>query len=107
MHSGRRLAFSVGGAIIAVPLIFMVAVLMGGGHGTYLPAIFFFPYAMLLAILVTNHISPICVAFAVLQYPVYGLALAYSSKKRASLIFAMHFALVVLALLLKPGSFID
>lgn len=47
---------------------------MGGGHGTYLPAIFLFPWGMM-GIVWENTITMPFINIALLQYPLYGMLL--------------------------------
>jgi hypothetical protein len=56
----------------------------GMGHGSYKPAMLFFPYAMVLTIF-TNTISNPLIVLALLQYPLYGAAIASPTGTRKKL----------------------
>ena len=57
---------------LLTPLLLIAAVFaMGGGHGTYIPAMSLFPFGML-GILFQDRISFPFIIIALLQFPFYG-----------------------------------
>ena len=52
----------------------------GGGHGSYVPAIVCFPFAMLLSIQVGAITLPF-LALALAQFPFYGAVLAWAGLR--------------------------
>ena len=75
MATGVALAVVVFGAVAAFATVGAAA----GGHGTYLPAKVFFPFAMLSS-LVTG--SGLALVVAVLQFPIYAVASAVAILRR-------------------------
>lgn len=73
----------------------------GGGHGTYVPAILFFPYTMLGSV-ATQQIQAAHMVVAALQFPAYGFYLAQNLTKRKVLILSgIHVAVAVATVLSK------
>ena len=70
------------GAAITPLAIASVIPSAGAGHGTYWMAKVLFPYTMLLAGLNDDSITHPMLALGLIQFPIYGLALAMSSVKR-------------------------
>ena len=59
---------------LITPICYLLGGLFsGGGHSLY-PMIFFFPYAMLLSLLVQNVSWITALPFFALQFPLYGAA---------------------------------
>jgi hypothetical protein len=67
----QELAAAVVGAVLTVPALGLTIFAAGGGHGTYLPAIFLFPFTMLGAA-IFGSINPALIALALFQFPMYG-----------------------------------
>jgi hypothetical protein len=84
--------------------LFAVAMVMGGGHGTYIPAIAIFPFGMLVAMVLTGQITWVSVFLAIAQFPVYGFAASGGSRKASLILATIHVGAVALALLFRPGS---
>ena len=68
------------GAAASLPLLVWSFFSMGGGHGSYLPAILCFPYAMLLSIGAQSITVPLLL-FALAQFPIYGGVLGWSDAR--------------------------
>ncbi len=83
-------------------LLFFIAVnAAGAGHGTYIPAIVFFPYAMAIAVPLGNISLPL-VVLALVQYPAYGAVIGatWQSRRRSTVwmtVAWLHAAAVLLA----------
>ena len=72
--------------LIAALVITPVALLLGigsagAGHGNYRLAMMLFPYT-LLSTAVFDSITPPFIILAIVQFPLYGLALGYANKKK-------------------------
>jgi hypothetical protein len=57
--------------LLTIPLLFIAVLFMGGGHGSYKPAIILFPFG-LIGILLSDTITLPFIILGVIQYPVYG-----------------------------------
>lgn len=88
---------------ISVGLLFVVVLLMGGGHGTYLPAKIIYPYSMILAGL-KNEIGILAIVLAVLQVPFYVLILSKKPNWKYFII-VIHCIAIFFALTIKKGVF--
>lgn len=97
---------------IPVTAISIVAAIffMGGGHGTYIPTIFLFPYSMLITLLYGKGTIPIAIGLT--QFLVYGLITDLTKLlKRKSLaqvelgIYVLHLVIAVYVTLSKGDSF--
>lgn len=79
-----------------------------GGHGSYLPAAILFPFTMLFSVAV-GVVSPVLLAVAIAQYPVYGLLLAFGrhSRRKWAELACVHavFAVVAFFLVMESKSF--
>ena len=93
-------------SLIVTPVLLIIAVFfMGGGHGTYIPAMFLFPWGMVNTIW-QDHLTDLSIILSILQYPVYGIFIDKSlrSRKRSSvmltigIIIATHMILCALIL---------
>src|SRR5438105_4422954 len=60
------------GALITIPFLALAVFCAGGGHGTYAPAKFLFPVAMIFAV-GRESITPPIIGLALVQFPLYGL----------------------------------
>jgi hypothetical protein len=65
--------------LISLVLLLLVMYVAGGGHGSYLPAIFLFPWALLAVVWSASISSPV-LWLVLVQYPVYGLVLDKSKE---------------------------
>lgn len=96
--------------LLTIPLLFIAVLFMGGGHGTYIPAIGLFPFG-LIGSLFYDRITTAFVIIAFLQYPVYGFIIDKAIQKRKGkivlpLIVLLHITLAVLIVVLKGESWI-
>jgi hypothetical protein len=83
---------------LLTPLLLVVVVfLMGGGHGTYAPAILFFPTG-LVSFSIFGQLRTPFIILAVIQFPTYGLLFdkLKNKAKTISFILVFHFALVII-----------
>jgi hypothetical protein len=80
-RASKFAAYAVGfvtGLLIEGPTL-MAAVISGGiGHGDYAAARALFPASMLLTLLEGDTIGPISITVGLLQFPIYGLLVAWS-----------------------------
>lgn len=104
------LGVGLGASVFFGVLSFLLA---GAGHGTYVPMILCFPYAMGLAALHGSIEIP-HIALALLQFPVYGAVLGVTRfKGRTGRLWAalgtLHVASVALAVFAaaKGGNFLQ
>jgi hypothetical protein len=66
---------------IVTPIALFVGVASGGvGHGDYLAAMILFPYTMLSAAVFDSITFPFII-LAIVQFPLYGVALGYANEK--------------------------
>src|SRR6266404_697210 len=71
----------LGGAGVGLVAGVFAGWLAGGGHGTCLPAILLFPYAMGGALALGTS-DPALLAVALIQYPVYGALIGAADDRR-------------------------
>ena len=69
------------GIPLTIPTLALAAVSAGAGHGDYGLARLFFPIPMLMT-LVTGSLVPEPLAFALVQFPLYGFACARAMNSR-------------------------
>lgn len=98
------------GALVGMAAMVIAVALAGGGHGTYIPAVALFPLPMITT-LVTGSVTPVAIALAFVQFPLYGLAVGSapaSRRERALLTLALVHVLLVAAAFtaLLGGEFI-
>jgi hypothetical protein len=98
------------GAALGIFAAQVSVVAAGGGHGSYFPAVVFFPFTML-SVLVTESISIPAMVLALAQFPCYGLAIGSAMAGRharlGAVLAAVHGAAVLLALAtLRGGDFL-
>lgn len=80
-------------------LILLVVFLMGGGHGTYIPAILLFPFGMIGTTFQDSITSPF-VVLGIIQFPFYGyLVDILNGNKLKYLILIFHILLVIIVLI--------
>ncbi len=83
--------------LISIPLtvfgIIICVFLMGGGHGTYTPTIYLFPYAMLTALL-EKTIGPTSIILGLIQFTVYGLIFDLTKTTKRALLFKVTLLLL-------------
>jgi hypothetical protein len=86
MYSQRAI-FSFLGACILTPFAVISALVeAGAGHGSYFVAKLFFPYTMLSTHLFEIITTPF-ILLALVQFPFYGLLLAYGAWKQRYCLF--------------------
>jgi len=96
---------SAAGGILALAIAVLCA---GAGHGTYLPAMLLFPYAMLMSVgghTITND----AIVLGLLQYPGYGLFLGVCGlvgkfRIAATILAAIHMLALVACICLLGGG---
>lgn len=81
---------------------------MGGGHGTYVPAMVIFPLGLLNTIF-SDHLSVPFIILGIIQFPFYGFILdkasqTQKSKLVAPILITMHIILAVLIIYLKSEN---
>ncbi|HEX7706491.1 MAG TPA: hypothetical protein VF701_08545 [Thermoanaerobaculia bacterium] len=64
------------GALVGTLGMLIAVYLAGAGHGTYVPAVALFPVPMITTLLTGSVISPLAIALAFIQFPVYGFIVA-------------------------------
>jgi hypothetical protein len=82
---------------------------MGGGHGTYTPTIYLFPYAMLTS-LAEGRIGTISIVLGLIQFLTYGLIVDLTKgTKRAflagAILILLHSLTIALVLISKGDKF--
>lgn len=103
MKPGLILGLSV---LLGATSVVVAVMFASGGHGTYLPAKLLFPFTMLLT-LFGGPIGVGGIAAAVLQFPLYGAAVAAGAgtgqaRRVAAVVAGVHAVVVALALVLVP-----
>lgn len=87
------------GILVALPAIFISVDSGGAGHGHYVAARALFPLAMLLT-RVEGSIGVLSVSAALLQFPLYGAVLGWSTSRAqygvAILLAVLHLALAII-----------
>jgi hypothetical protein len=97
------------GVLVCIPLVFVTIFATGAGHGTYLPARLFFPFAMFSTFICGSITAPF-VVIGLVQFPFYGLLSGISFRLghlRASLvgIVVVHLLAVALNFIIHSESF--
>jgi hypothetical protein len=97
-------------SLIATPFALLLGLDSGGaGHGNYILAAILFPYT-LLSTAVSGTIKAAFVGVAVVQFPVYGVILAFAGGRRSFVAMALaclHITAVALCFLLASDNFIN
>lgn len=88
-------------SLLTIPLLVVVVLSMGAGHGSYLPAMFLFPFG-LVSIVLFREITIPFVIIAILQYPVYGFVIdkVKNSEKYKWIAFLILFVHLLLAMVI-------
>ena len=68
-----------GGILVTPPALFLAALSAGAGYGDYGFALWLFPIPMCIAAYITGSIGAPSIVVAVVQFPIYLAALAYSA----------------------------
>jgi MFS family permease len=88
--------------LILSPFLLAISILlMGGGHGWFEPAIFLFPFAMLVWSLNGSMVWLFMIA-GMIQYPAYGMLVDYFGvrKKKVAIAILLFVAHMIAAFLL-------
>jgi len=101
----RPLGWALAGLFIGILAAWFALAAAGGGHGTYVPAAILFPFTMLISVKV-GIISPVLLAGALAQYPIYGflLAIGRHPRWRWAGLACVHMVFAVAAYFLVKGS---
>jgi hypothetical protein len=67
--------------VIAAPICYLLALFLSVGGLNHYPVILFYPYSMLLGLLMPKIVSVIWLPIIVLQFPLYGVAVGAASVK--------------------------
>lgn len=92
-------------SLLTIPLLFVAILFMGGGHGTYIPAMALFPFGLISTILFDRITTPF-VVLAIIQYPFYGFIIdkarqTNKGKVVLSIIIVVHIILAVLLISMR------
>jgi hypothetical protein len=74
------------GILATIPAVALAVASGGAGHGEYVAARLLFPYTMLLT-MQTHYISLPLIIIALLQFPMYGLAIGATTRRKRTRIF--------------------
>ena len=88
---------------VTIVLLLVTIFLMGGGHGTYVPAKLFYPYTMILAYLI-GKINFVGGLIALGQIPFYGWILLKKPKWKGYII-AIHIITILICLSINDPNF--
>lgn len=97
-------------SLIVTPVTLLLGVGSGGvGHGDYRLAMILFPYTLLSTALF-DSITPPFILLAIIQFPLYGVALGYANERgrlipAAILLCVAHGAAVAAMFLVAGGNF--
>ena len=81
-------------SLVVTPVALILGVASAGvGHGDYFWAMILFPYTMLSA-LVFNEITAPFIVLAIVQFPLYGVMLAYAAERERFLLSAIGLAVM-------------
>jgi hypothetical protein len=81
-------------SLIVTPIALLLGVgSAGAGHGDYRLAMILFPYT-LLSTAVFDSITPPFIILAIIQFPIYGVALGYANEKRRLLLMSIVLCVV-------------
>jgi len=89
--------------LISVLLLVISVLCMGGGHGSYIPAMVLFPFGMLGTVWFDTITLPFII-MGLLQFPVYGYVIDKTQKTgkwkmAVSIIFIFHFLLAAIIII--------
>jgi len=94
MSLTKKLRWTLRSIPATIVLAFVCIILMGGGHGTFVPAMLVFPYAMLVRHFV-GTIDLTVIVLALAQFVVYGmiadLAVNFGLRYLVVLLLMIHF----------------
>ena len=87
--------------VLIEPVALVLAALSSFGQGTYLTARLLFPFSMLGTLIFDDHIAPPLLVLALLQFPIYGLAIGLARPARVRRVVAIT---IVVAHLIAAGA---
>ncbi len=95
--------------LLAIGLIFIAFLTLGGGHGSYIIAILLFPFGFI-GILYSRWIEVPYIILGLIQYPIYGLLIdSFRYRKGYKWILlsiiSIHLILAVSILILRGENF--
>jgi hypothetical protein len=74
--------FTISGFIVGAIAVWIVAVTVAGGHGSYVPAAILFPFSMAPSVAI-GYVPTILIIVGLAQYPLYGVFAAYRGASRS------------------------
>jgi len=93
-------------SLLTIPLVFLVIFFGGGGHGSYLPFLVFFPVGIV-GVFVSESFKTLFFILGLLQFPSYGFLLdRFQNRKTIFLISVFHALVICLVLVFKNDAFI-
>jgi len=99
------------GLVIGLSAIAFAIFIAAAGHGSYVPAVIFFPLTMLSTLWTSDAVTVPAMILAVVQYPAYGMALVRGkeagTRARVALVIAAAHGVLVCAVFafLQGGGF--
>lgn len=95
-------------SLLTIPLLLIVVFFMGGGHGTYIPAIGLFPFGLISTVFFDSITIPF-VVLGIIQYPTYGFIIdkarrAQKSKVVLPILIFVHIILSILIIKLTSEN---
>jgi hypothetical protein len=96
--------------LIATPICLFLALLSGGaGHGDYLWAKILFPYPMLSTLIFESIAAP-SIILAIIQFPLYGVALGLANRRQkighvAIALMIIHILAIIIFILIGNRNF--
>lgn len=96
----KRYKWTILLSLLTVPLLLIAISFANGGHGSYIPAMAFFPFG-LLSIIFNSRITIPFVVLAIIQYLIYGFIidkaiLTNRSKTILTILILIHVILAVI-----------
>jgi hypothetical protein len=97
--------------VVALSALYVALFATGGGEGTYLPAALLFPWTMISAGFLSTISWPF-IALAIVQFPAYGLLLAYGDSRNCyrrtlRILLVLHIVAIVVAFIVGSDSFLS
>jgi len=98
-------------SIILTPILAFIALLTGGaGHGVYIIIKLFYPYSVLMMIILNDNMDEIFFSIGLLLYIFYGVILTIAERKgklrkTAIIIVTVHLVAFILCLVQLPKPF--
>ena len=93
-------------SLLTTPLAFLVIFFGGGGHGSYLPFLIFFPVGIV-GVFISESFKTLFFILGLLQFPLYGFLLdRFQNRKTIFLISVFHLLAIFLVLVFKNDAFI-